>query len=119
MMIVLCGRSAFLDALGMLRDIIGLDSIPTLVSVSASLCIPRAALLLGRRTQVRDLVEKVYNLAEALIIPAVQLELCTKFDEPFITPKIFMDYFNQVGVSLSGPFRLYIFFFSPSHSCPF
>lgn len=47
--------------------------------------------------QVCDLVEKVYRLAETLIIPAVQQELCTKFDEPFITPKIFMDYFNQVG----------------------
>lgn len=50
------------------------------------------------RGQVRDLVEKVYSLAEVLVIPSVQLELCTKFDEPFITPKIFMDYFNQVSV---------------------
>ncbi|CAM9674844.1 unnamed protein product [Ectocarpus sp. 13 AM-2016] len=49
----------------------------------------------GRR-EVCDLVEKVYRLAETLIIPAVQQELCTKFDEPFITPKIFMDYFNQM-----------------------
>lgn len=46
--------------------------------------------------QVCDLAEKVYRLAEILVTPAVQLELCTKFDEPFITPKIFMDYFNQM-----------------------
>ena len=46
--------------------------------------------------QVRDLVEKVYRLAESLVIASVQQELCTKFNEPFITPKIFMDYFNQV-----------------------
>lgn len=49
------------------------------------------------RHEVRDFVEKVYALAQVLVTPSVQLELCTKFDEPFITPKIFMDYFNQVG----------------------
>ncbi|CAM9135904.1 unnamed protein product [Laminaria digitata] len=48
------------------------------------------------RHEVRELVEKVYGLAEVLVIPSVQLELCTKFGEPFITPKIFMDYFNQM-----------------------
>eukprot|EP00904_Undaria_pinnatifida_P008153 jgi/Undpi1/4468/HiC_scaffold_17.g07822.m1 len=48
------------------------------------------------RNEVRDLVEKVYHLAESLVITSVQLELCTKFNEPFITPKIFMDYFNQM-----------------------
>lgn len=51
--------------------------------------------------KVRDLVEKVYGLAEVLVIPSVQLELCTKFGEPFITPKIFMDYFNQVSFPVS------------------
>ena len=55
--------------------------------------------------QVCDLAEKVYRLAEILVTPAVQLELCTKFDEPFITPKIFMDYFNQV--------RMFSFNFPP------
>eukprot|EP00752_Nemacystus_decipiens_P014993 g13350.t1 len=49
----------------------------------------------GRR-EVCDLAEKVYRLAEILVNPKVQLELCTKFDEPYITPKIFMDYFNQM-----------------------
>ena len=44
-------------------------------------------------------MEKVYHLAESLVITSVQLELCTKFNEPFITPKIFMDYFNQVRFS--------------------
>ena len=44
-------------------------------------------------------MEKVYGLAEILVIPSVQLELCMKFDEPSITPKIFMDYFNQVSLA--------------------
>lgn len=56
-----------------------------------------------------DLAEKVYRLAEILVTPAVQLELCTKFDEPFITPKIFMDYFNQV--------RMFSFNFPPLLVC--
>lgn len=46
--------------------------------------------------QVLDLVEKVYKLAKVLTVPKVQLELSTKFNEPFVNPKIFMDYFNQV-----------------------
>ncbi|CAM9338772.1 unnamed protein product [Hapterophycus canaliculatus] len=67
---------------------------PTMMAASRQL---RIAVLdeKGRR-EVCDLVEKVYRLAETLVIPSVQMELCTKFDEPFITPKIFMDYFNQM-----------------------
>ena len=51
---------------------------------------------------MRDLVEKVYKLAKSLINPAVQLELSTKFNEPYVTPKIFMDYFNQVRHLMNG-----------------
>lgn len=50
------------------------------------------------RHEVRDLVEKVYRLAQVLVTPIVQLELCDKFGEEYITPKVFMDYFNQVRV---------------------
>ena len=49
--------------------------------------------------QVLDLVEKVYKLAKVLTNPKVQLELSTKFNEPFVNAKIFMDYFNQVRQS--------------------
>lgn len=56
-------------------------------------------------SQVLDLVEKVYKLAKVLTNPKVQLELSTKFNEPFVNPKIFMDYFNQV--SMFGPFMEY------------
>lgn len=49
------------------------------------------------RHEVHDLVEKIYRLAEVLVIPAVQLELSSKFGEEYITPRVFMDYFNQVG----------------------
>ena len=50
----------------------------------------------GHAYKVRDLVGNIYKLAKSLTNPAVQLELSTKFDEPYVTPKIFMDYFNQV-----------------------
>lgn len=50
------------------------------------------------RHEVLDLVEKIYQLAEQLVHPGVQLELCDKFGETYITPKVFMDYFNQVSL---------------------
>lgn len=42
-------------------------------------------------------MEKVYELAKVLANPKVQLELSIKFNEPFVNPKIFADYFNQVN----------------------
>ncbi|CAM9312457.1 unnamed protein product [Choristocarpus tenellus] len=50
------------------------------------------------RHEVLELAEKVYNLAMALSIPAVQADLCEKLNEPSISPKIFMDYFNQASM---------------------
>ncbi|CAM9384881.1 unnamed protein product [Discosporangium mesarthrocarpum] len=68
------------------------------------------------RSEVVEMCEKVYNLAASLSSPEVQEELCTKLNEPTMSPKIFMDYFNQArgaGWGGLGMDALDKFVFSP------
>lgn len=43
----------------------------------------------------------IYTLANVLAIPSVQLELRTMIDTDFISPSVFVDYFNSVCFPVS------------------